>query len=373
MLFLLVLLAVSHNLEEEGDRMLTVGERIIVSSELLGEDRTVSVSLPVGYDDSTEEYPLLIVLDCCSATAMAHAMSTMEILDGKSLAPQMIIAGVDTGNGTRDYFPKPLEGRPGSGEASLFLRFIEEELIPHMDGNYRTAHCRLLYGASNSGMFALFAMMERPDLFSGVIAASPSLGWFPDYFQARVDSFVPSNSTRLYFNWSDDDLESIVLSGTPQLAGALQDRFSGAGSCGYEVVQGGGHVPYVSLYNGLSFVFQSWSLPDTMLFTRGLSALTSHYQDLSDEYGFNVRVPSGKYMALGQNHFRAGRFQEAACVYEAYVSSWPDSPMAVFFLAECRRHLDDPRSAAELYERVLELNPSFALARERLSSLTEVE
>lgn len=362
------LLLISFAIEEENS--ILIGEQIVIHSEILGEDRTLSIGLPWGYEESAEEYPILLVLDCDSPTALAHAISAMEILDGKSQAPQMIIAGIDSGNGARDYFPQPLEGRPGSGHAEEFLQFILAEVIPFVEQKYRASSCRILYGASNAGMFTVYAMLNEGDLFSGFIAASPSLAWFPEYFSRAISEFHPEQGTRFYLNWGSDDIQSIVLDATPELSGSFSEAFGDIGSYSFEEIEQGGHVPYVSLHNGLRSVFHSWCLTDEQLFSVGLNGLIQHYEDLSGEFGFHVSVPGGKFMSLGQKLLREGDSSQALEVFLVYRESWPRSFRAWFFSGEAYRVLADTSSAVECYRTALELNPGLAIAGERLESLS---
>ena len=368
---LTMILAVLLNVNAMEDNMIEIGTRMELHSTILDEDRTILVGLPYGYAESQQSYPLLIVLDGGTPTSLAHAVSTMEMLDGKSLAPQMIVAGIATGNGVRDYFPLPIEGRPESGHADRFLGFIIEELIPHLESEYRVAPCRVLYGGSNAGMFLVNAMLQDPESFSGYIAASPSLGWFPDFFREGLSDFVPSGDTRLYLNWGSDDLQSIVLSATPELAADLESAFADSGSYRYQVLQDGGHVPYISLYSGLEWVFQGWRMADSTLLEGGLTALDEHYAGLSDQYGFEVPVPAGKYMTLGQHLLRGGDFEAAGEVFSAYSISWPGSSRAAFFLGEAHRLLGNTQEAIDCYTRAQELDPDFAPAGARIRSLQE--
>ena len=356
--------------EAEEANMISLGEQIVIHSEILGEDRTLSMGLPFGYEESAGEYPVLLVLNCGSPTALAHAVSTMEILDGKSRAPQMIVAGIDDGNGVRDFFPQPLEGRPGSGHAADFLQFILTEVIPFVEQNYKASSCRILYGASNAGMFTVYAMLTEGDSFAGFIAASPSLAWFPDYFSRAISDFRPEPGTRLYMNWGSDDIQSIVLDATPELSVSLSEAFGDIGSYTFEEIESGGHVPYVSLHNGLKSIFSSWCLTDEQLFSAGLTGLFRHYEDLSGEFGFTVPVPGGKFMTLGQKLLREGNTTRALEVFLAYREAWPRSFSAWFFSAEAYRLLEDSASAAECYRTALELNPGFTIAGERLESLS---
>lgn len=353
--------------------MITIGEKIGIQSEVLGEERILSICTPYEYENTDRAYPVLIILDCGTATSLAHAMSTMEMLDGKSLAPQLIVVGIDAGPGVRDYFPLPVPGRSRSGEADLFLEFISKEVVPLVNSRYRTAPFRVIYGASNAGMFTVYAMLENTDAFSAVIAASPSLGWYPDFFSERIAEFSPDHGTRLYINWATDDLSSIVLNAVPELAVSLKSRFSEADLYAWEIIEDGGHVPYVSLYNGLRHVFNGWRYPEEALTANGLSGLHDHYSGLSQSYGFSVTPPAGGYMTLGQFYLQNGDSQEALEVFQEYSGCYENSSMAFFFLGESQRAMGLNSDAGNSYQRAVELNPGLSIASERLETISGEE
>jgi predicted alpha/beta superfamily hydrolase len=65
-----------------------------------------------------------------------------------------------------------------SGGGKEFFRFIEEELIPLVETEYRiNPKQRTLAGHSLGGLFALYAMLWKPELFKHYVAGSPSLYW----------------------------------------------------------------------------------------------------------------------------------------------------------------------------------------------------
>ena len=60
-----------------------------------------------------------------------------------------------------------------SGGGKTFLHFLQEELIPEIELEYRTMPYRILVGYSRGGSFALHAMLEKPDLFQAFITIDP--------------------------------------------------------------------------------------------------------------------------------------------------------------------------------------------------------
>jgi predicted alpha/beta superfamily hydrolase len=64
------------------------------------------------------------------------------------------------------------------GKADALLRFIVEELKPTIDKRYRTlseGENTAIGGGSRHALFALYAGLERPDVFSRIMAMSPAI------------------------------------------------------------------------------------------------------------------------------------------------------------------------------------------------------
>jgi len=74
--------------------------------------------------------------------------------------------------------PIKISSRPGSGGADQFLKFISVKLKPFIDKNYNTSGKNILIGASNAGLFTIYAMLTKPGDFSDFIALSASAGHF---------------------------------------------------------------------------------------------------------------------------------------------------------------------------------------------------
>lgn len=77
-------------------------------------------------------------------------------------------------------YPPYVEGGPPilTGGADGLLRFIEAELLPKLAeiATINPAR-RTLFGHSFGGLFTLYALFNRPDLFRTWIAASPTIHW----------------------------------------------------------------------------------------------------------------------------------------------------------------------------------------------------
>jgi enterochelin esterase-like enzyme len=143
-------------------------EKITLRSEVLGEERTILVRLPEGYEKTTRKYPV----------------SELGYDKGQHPIPELIVIGVVNVDRDRDYTPthapEQSNGRlsfPTSGGAEAFREFLEREVFPLVESRYRTHPDRTLSGWSNGGLFTVHTFLENPSLFSRYLAISPSLWW----------------------------------------------------------------------------------------------------------------------------------------------------------------------------------------------------
>ena len=156
-----------------------------LTSSIVGQDYQLSVWRLPDYSSSEKAYPVLYVLDGNFSMGMATDIARWLVF-AKEI-PEIMIVGVGQpihsyeefgNNRNRDYSPITHPDLPGSGGAPRFLAFLENELIPFVDANYRTDPAnRSIWGYSFSGLFAIYALLHKPDLFQRYIAGSPSLSW----------------------------------------------------------------------------------------------------------------------------------------------------------------------------------------------------
>lgn len=159
--------------------------RVIIESRILSEKRTLDITLPHGYDTSSERYPVLIVLDGEFEHEIAAAVA--RFYASSSMLPRTIVVGVRNTNRARDLTPAPVAGFRAptevgqAGGADKFIALLADELLPFLDRTYRTAPMRVLVGHSLGGLFALHAITRRPGLFTGYLVMEPATWWNDEY------------------------------------------------------------------------------------------------------------------------------------------------------------------------------------------------
>ncbi len=162
-------------------------------SAWLPHARTVSVSLPPGYDhDPSRRYPVLYMHDgqnlFDAATSFAGvpwaADETAEREARRGAAAPLLIVGVgNSPDRLREYGPRP--AGDGDDLSVAYGRFLVEELKPFIDANYRTApgpESAGVAGSSMGGLISLALARRYPEVFGRCAALSPSLWWDRELF-----------------------------------------------------------------------------------------------------------------------------------------------------------------------------------------------
>lgn len=203
---------------------LTLGTSETLRSSILGEERTLLISLPNGYETSQQRYPVLVLLD--AEWRFRFLSAAVENMADAGSIPNMIIVGIVNKQRDRDLTPAfDSDGAYAPSGAENFLRFIREEVVPFAERRYRTRAYRILLGHSHAGFFTLYTLMRERDLFDAYIALSPSRGKDERHLKnleaslaaaARLEKFV-------YIGHGGKESDDIVL-GSSRFAKALGDR-----------------------------------------------------------------------------------------------------------------------------------------------------
>lgn len=152
------------------------------SSETIGRDYHIYVMLPEGYGDNPEQtYPTVYLLDGGSLYPLLVGYYRYLFL-GEEL-PAMIIVGISygsdrfaEGNYRASDYTAPSKHREYWGDAGKFQAFLQYELLPWIEGKFRSnAKRRIVFGHSIGGQFVLYTAQTQPALFRGHIASNPAL------------------------------------------------------------------------------------------------------------------------------------------------------------------------------------------------------
>lgn len=138
-----------------------------IRSKELNEVRNIEIYLPPSYDtDKDKKYPVMYVLD--GQEYFLHPVAYQRMLRFKDKTPEFIVVGIRSDRRKRRKLLYE--------NADSFISFIEKELIPTIDQDYRTLKNRerIYSGWEMAGGLGLEIFSSRPSLFSAFFFASPT-------------------------------------------------------------------------------------------------------------------------------------------------------------------------------------------------------
>jgi len=378
LIVLLLLLAhmplVGQNLPD-----ITIGTRHSIFSDTLDEEREYWVSLPDGYTNplyAYKSYPILIVLDGATLfTPISGAVDHLSALrQGTSRIPPMIVVGLLNVNRERDFTPDKVitrrENQTGGGDR--FLAFLEEELIPTLDENYRTTPYQMLYGHSLAGLLAAHTFLKEETTFNALMAIDPSFGmWDEATMDQKMEAVTaPTFDRYLYLasaNWGARNLNN--RDRHLRYYSWLQRLSRDTMHAQYQYFEDENHtsVPLIAFYEGINALFAGYGLRTNEVDSP--KAVVDHYQRISDRLSYRFPPPEDLVVRLGNQHMRTGEWQQAINYFVLNTRNYPNSLAAHRYLARAYEADGQSGKALQAYQHILELDPENTEARAKIAEL----
>jgi len=172
---------------------ITIGQKHIITSNVLNENRQILISLPDGYANSNASYPVLYLTD--GFKNMEHVRGYVEILTRTGNIPPIKIVGIKSVNRERNFTLTKTESNQKSGGGKQFLSFIETELIPYIHSTYKTNSFRVLEGQYLGGLFADSTLIKKPEIYQSFIIMSPDFWWNNEELTNKAKICLKNNPT----------------------------------------------------------------------------------------------------------------------------------------------------------------------------------
>jgi len=353
---------------------ITVGKAIQLHSNVLNEDRNIYVYTPVDHNTSQHRYPVLYVLD--GNGSFFFSLAIANFLSRNSRMPQSIVIGIPNTNRMRDFTPTVDEQTPGSGGADKFLEFLEDELIPYIDQHYKTHPFRILYGHSLCGMFSIYTLFTRPDLFKAHIAVSPYLQYDNEYVIKKVKSILEKKSVfdnYLYITVGDEPDYLTSLNKFITLLENNAEKLQWL--CYQKENEDHGSVPLKSVYDGLEFIHSDWLLPNDVAL-QGIESIKKYYAGLHQKYGNVIEISEVFLNTLGYQFMQHGFLEKAIDVFKYNVELYPNSANVYDSLGEGFETNNQFKLALKNYHKAVELgektsNPNTKIYQEHIERIQE--
>ncbi len=332
-------------------------------SKVLNKTIPLSIHLPANYDNSTKSYPVLYMLDSDYKARFAMLASTLDYM-GEAQIPEMILIGVDLPEGNSILLPT--RENQDTTIPDNYIEFFETELIPNINSEYRTAPFRVLYGASNSGFFSVYALLNSPLLFNGYFASSPSLSHIPTELQQKIKSGPLKTLTEdrfLHIIYSDDEG---LTNSVSEFSNVLADHKPESFTYKVEELANQGHVPAMDFALFLLALYPDFN-PYEDLDT--LEKVTQHFDKLSKRYGYEIQPPISMVFSLGAKMIRSKNLALAEKIFQYSLQVYPEGKESYLGMGVVHRDRGQLENAKAMFEKALTIDPDYSLAKRLLQRL----
>ena len=243
---------------------ISIGEQVKITSSLLHEERTLNIYLPLSYSpDSAKTYPVIYLLDGSMDEDFIHIAGLVQFgsFSWINMVPESIVVGISNVDRKRDFtYPtankKDKQDFPTTGGSDNFIQFIEKELQPFIDSNYKTDSTKTIIGQSLGGLVATEILFKKPDLFDNYLIVSPSL-WWDDESLLKMAQVDYSSSKSIYVAVGKEG--KIMERVAKELFDQLNEDKKENSTIYYDFFedQNHGDALHLAAYHGLSNIFQA--------------------------------------------------------------------------------------------------------------------
>ena len=298
----------------------TIGKKYEIFSQQLNEKRELWIHLPKSYENKNikpANYPVLYLLDAEINFNYFVTMADFLAKEPYAEIPEIIVVGITNTDRTRDFTPtKSSKESPfspnqklfeNSGGNEKFLRFLETELKPYINKNFRTKDFEVLIGHSFGGLAVMNCFLKHPGFFNAYVANDPSLWWDNEILNQQFKKDLAENSserskTFLYLAeannpkenhiWNKDMIQGIQNFKTIIRNAQPQFYFKTKLYTDDEH----GIVSFPGNFDGLRFIFDGFRT-DIKKASKNPESVISAYQKFSEKTGVEFK-PSETYLNI---------------------------------------------------------------------------
>lgn len=305
-----------------------------ITSTILGETRRIYVVVPVSYARSAPDrrYPVTVVLDGEANVPIAADVSR-ELSRNGQIPESIIVAipNVSMRGRLRDLTPPGISvsGSTRNEGGDRFLDFIEKELLPAVDRQFRGGAPRTFIGHSSGGILVTYAAATR-DIWRAVVAIDTPTqledGWLIRKLLERAKASPPSLryiSMEARFGWTEEAWEKLAAA-APATWKLYRESFKPRESHESMVM--------LSIYLGLREAFSDYSMLAAPV--SPTTSILPYYARVGAALGAPVHPPHKLIRIVVEDLLMEGRGAAARDAYNKLVSSYGPPSDSVILLAQ---------------------------------------
>ena len=389
----------------QGD-LIVIGQKDSIYSSVLGEGRGIWVYVPESARVPGKKFPVVYLLDgdthFYSVMGMIQQLSSVN---GNTVCPEMIVVGIPNTDRMRDLTPTHVEVAMGdsmfvktSGGMPEFTSFLADELMPYIESHYPVTPYKVYIGHSLGGLAVIYAMLNRPDLFTSYVAIDPSLWWDDGVVLTMADSLEKDakfEHKSLYLaaaNTMPKGMEySEVRKDTAEVTEHIRAiiRFANMVNARkpkgmdfewkYYAEDDHGSVPLIAEYDALHFLFPWYKFDNNELAgfmdpgatgssQQLMDMINAHFKSVSAHFGYEVLPDEHWINSLGYQFLQIHKMNLSFACFDMNIKNFPQSTNVYDSMGDYYIAQGDTAMAIKLFSKALEVD-EVPWTREKLNKL----
>jgi len=178
-----------------------------IDSKFVGDKYLIQTYIPEQKAISVDSLPVIFVLDADMSFGLVYDI-VRWLRWGREI-PYVAIVGISYGTGQKEWWSKRSrdfsESKdvtkqwgdwPLAGGAAKFKNFIEKELFPFIETEYKLKNgSKTIIGLSFGGLFCADVLFSKPELFDNYIILGPALLWNDKEIFKQESLFAKTHQT----------------------------------------------------------------------------------------------------------------------------------------------------------------------------------
>lgn len=398
-------MVLGHTASSQDGKKVTIGTIDSVYSAVLKERRDIWVYVPRGGQPGSnpaKRYPVVYLLDGdAHFSSVVGMIEQLSSVNGNMICPEMIVVGIPNTDRTRDLTPTHVDADPPymdsafsktSGGGEVFIRFIQQELMPFIESRYPTQPFKMLIGHSFGGLTVMNTFIHHTNLFNAYICIDPSMWWDHQKLLAESKRALAERNfsgRSLYLGIANtmnpgmgiQQVKKDTSAETRHIRAILQlDTYFKANpknglkyAGNYYPNDTHGSVPLITEYDALRSLFDFYPITITNADYTDTSdvlarKLESHFNLVSRKLGYKAGPPEEMINSMGYDALAAKNFRKAEAFFSLNVANYPNSSNVYDSLGDYYSAVGDKPNAIVQYKKALSVSEN-AETRKKLEKL----
>ncbi len=287
------------------------GKVLEFDSKFLKEKKRIFVHLPD--DFKNKSYPVIYLIG-----------STPNDFRAAVCQGQFIVIGIENNN-PKKYFV-------GEQNRDNYFSFLERELIPFVEAEYKTSPVKFITGHSISGGFVIDIFNRFPGFFSFYIATSPAI----HMLNLTVEKTILTKPVYLYFVIGSRENYEQLEKANNRLFTILDSLKIKNLKWKYEVLDGETHETneFTGFCRGYSFYKSFSTIPDSLL-SKNIRSIIEYVNDVNNQFGDKIEIGESVFMQNLLINLNAGNHKNVLDALKNIANEHPD-----FFIDESKTMID---------------------------------